>query len=106
MSDESDAARSWGSLIRALRTKHGVSQRNLARWSGTNRSTLRRMENGTCLGMLDDIEAMLAALGYELDAIPIEQKPLGNQTPATASQPTRSQLAMQRLLSPGVPWPG
>ena len=59
----------WGSLIQQLRTEQSVSQRQLATGARVNRSTLRRIEDGTARGSIDALERLLAFLGYELEAM-------------------------------------
>lgn len=59
----------WGCLIRQLREEQHVSQRELAAKAKVNRSTLRRIEEGTARGSIDDMERLFGFLGYELDAL-------------------------------------
>lgn len=59
----------WGALIRQLRFEMRLSQRQLAVSARVNRSTLRRIEEGTARGDIHLIEALLEVLGYELEAL-------------------------------------
>ncbi len=59
----------WGNLIRQLREERGISQRELARRTGLNRSMLRGLERGTQTYMsIAAVETVLSVFGYELDA--------------------------------------
>lgn len=64
----------WGTLIRQLREEQNVSQRELAAKAKVNRSTLRRIEEGTARGSIDDMERLFSFLGYELDALTHQSK--------------------------------
>lgn len=60
----------WPSLVRALMTEHGISERKLAPAANVHRSTLRRFLQGKASQMpVDHLERLLAVFGYELDAI-------------------------------------
>ena len=65
--------RFWGNLIRELREKYGVSQRQLAEDTGVNRSTLRSIEAGQSAGDILIIERLLDALGHDLEALDRQQ---------------------------------
>ena len=59
----------WPKLIRQLQHENGISERALCKAAEVNRSTYRRMIKGRaqCGGAIDIYEALLAALGYELE---------------------------------------
>jgi transcriptional regulator with XRE-family HTH domain len=59
----------WGNLIHDLRDERHLSQRKLAEEAQVNRSTLRRIEEGTARGDIDVIERLLSNMGYELEAL-------------------------------------
>ena len=65
----------WSALLRDLRLERGLSQRALCREAKINRSTLRRMENGETSIDLPTFEAVLSALGHELDVLPFRAVP-------------------------------
>ena len=56
-----------GKEIRRIRQEQGVSQRRLARLAGVDRASLRRFEEGQSRGNLQLVEAVVDALGYELE---------------------------------------
>jgi transcriptional regulator with XRE-family HTH domain len=89
----------WGGLIRDLRTERGLSQRQLAFLAQVNRSTLRRIEDGTARGDIDLIERLLRVSGYELEAMHRDE-----QRKRLAADPVlRSRLAFAKL-SGGYDW--
>ena len=49
----------WGNLVVSLRDEQGISQRQLASRAKVNRSTLRRIEEGTARGDIDIMERLL-----------------------------------------------
>jgi transcriptional regulator with XRE-family HTH domain len=59
----------WGRLITDIRDEQRISQRKLSVKADVNRSTLRRIEDGTARGEIDVIEHLLNVLGYELEAL-------------------------------------
>jgi transcriptional regulator with XRE-family HTH domain len=59
----------WGDLIRDLRAEQRISQRQLSRLAQVNRSTLRRIEQGTARGEIAVLERLLSMLGYELEVL-------------------------------------
>lgn len=61
----------WGDLIGRLRRERGWPQRALADLAVVPRSAVRRIESGEAVGTIDQVEALLEVLGYELDAISI-----------------------------------
>lgn len=80
--DRSDRVVFWGQLIATIRTERGMSQRELAQAASVNRPTLRKIEAGKTAGTIVTMEALLSALGYDLDVFlkPVEISPLN--TPA------------------------
>lgn len=94
----------WGSLIAGLRAEQKVSQRQLAARARVNRSTLRRIEDGTARGDIDIMERLLKYLGYELEAmsaVSIEER-IRAQAALESNPDKRAELAAQRLLSMSV----
>lgn len=91
----------WGSEIRKLRSEKGLSQRQLAVLAGVNRSTMRRLEEGSGRSNIDLLEKLLLALGYELEALQLEAlKEQARRRAALAADPeARSQAAHYRLLT-------
>lgn len=59
----------WPSLVRELREEAGLSQRELSRRTGVNRSSIRRLENGAARGEVDTLEILLDCLGYEVEVV-------------------------------------
>lgn len=59
----------WPKLIRQLQHENGMSERALCKAAKVNRSTYRRMIKGRAQygGAINIYEALLAALGYELE---------------------------------------
>lgn len=58
----------WGRLITDLMQEKGISERRLAELAKVNRSTLRRFQaTGYC--SVVTLDRLLAALGYELEAL-------------------------------------
>lgn len=82
MNDGSAKAR-WGRVVGDLRREAGLSERRLARETGIDRASLRRIESGSGLLKVSTIELLLAHFGYELDVFQVraprppkmEQKP-------------------------------
>jgi transcriptional regulator with XRE-family HTH domain len=62
----------WGELIKRLRAEQGVTQRQLASEARVNRATLRGIERGEKPGDMDTMERLLQFLGYEIDAIEVQ----------------------------------
>jgi transcriptional regulator with XRE-family HTH domain len=94
----------WGCLIASLRQEQKVSQRQLAARARVNRSTLRRIEDGTARGDIDIMERLLKYLGYELEAMSassVEER-IKAQAQIETNPDKRSKLAVQRLLSMSV----
>ncbi len=90
----------WGALVHQLRDEKRLSQRRLADEARVNRSTLRRIEEGTARGDIDVIERLLSNLGYELEALDqgaLEQQRVRAEADA-ADPDQRSACAMSRLL--------
>jgi transcriptional regulator with XRE-family HTH domain len=90
----------WGDLVRQLREEQGISQRLLATGAKVNRSTLRRIEEGTARGDIDIVEKLLNYLGYELEAETAASRDelLKRRAAETADPSMRSRLAVSRLL--------
>lgn len=62
----------WPSIVRSIMTEQGVSERGLAMESGVHRGTLRSFLNrSTTAFPFDQLERVLSALGYELEAIQV-----------------------------------
>ena len=93
----------WGELIHQLRDERRLSQRRLADESKVNRSTLRRIEEGTARGDIAVIERLLSNMGYELEALEqIARKEQRHAAAEAASDPAwRSAHALSRLLELG-----
>jgi DNA-binding XRE family transcriptional regulator len=70
----------WGPMVRGLRTEQHISQRELARLSQTNRSSLRRFERGVTDGSITYVQRLLYVLGYELDALSLGRRDAGRQS--------------------------
>jgi transcriptional regulator with XRE-family HTH domain len=64
-----------GPLIRELRARQGVSQRQLALRAGTSQAAISQLETGGRDLSVGTLERILLALGYRLD-IRAEQLPL------------------------------
>lgn len=90
----------WGDLVRQLREEQGISQRLLATGAKVNRSTLRRIEEGTARGDIDIVEKLLNYLGYELEAETAASRDelLKRRAQEAVDPSMRSRLAMSRLL--------
>jgi len=58
-----------GDVIRECRIRKGWSMRELARQSDVTKSTVSRIESIGC-GNIEKVEAMLGAMGYELEVVP------------------------------------
>ena len=90
----------WGKLIQELRDERGLSQRKLADASHVNRSTLRRIEDGTARGDIDVIERLLSHMDYELEAMhnaAVEAKRM-HDLESQDCPLAKSKAAMMRLL--------
>lgn len=90
----------WGVLILQLREERGLSQRKLADAASVNRSTLRRIEEGTARGDIDVIERLLGYMGYELEALDQQANAKNKQamTELENDPVYRSAQAMSKLL--------
>lgn len=90
----------WGQLIKSLREAQGISQRKLAGHASINRATLRKLERGEPGVAIEIVEKTLLCLGYELDAITVENKQdVKNRQDTILNDPvSRSKLAADRLL--------
>jgi transcriptional regulator with XRE-family HTH domain len=56
-----------GELIRAVRTRHGISQQRLARRVGTEQSAISRLEADKNSPSVETLEQILNAMGETLD---------------------------------------
>ena len=54
-----------GELVKARRTRHGLSQRRLAHRAGTSQSAIARIENGTEEVTWSRLRLLLLAMGEE-----------------------------------------
>lgn len=97
----SDGDQFWGELVRTLREEQMLSQRQLAKLAKVNRSTLRRIEDGTARGAIGTIERLLNLMGYEIEAYARESLlERMRRTAAAESDPVqRSKIAAQTLLA-------
>jgi transcriptional regulator with XRE-family HTH domain len=59
-----------GTIIKRARRGSGLSQRELARRSGTSQSTLSTYEHGTKSPTLAVVERIVRTSGYDLDLVP------------------------------------
>ncbi len=57
-------------LLRYARRKARLSQRELGRRAGATQATISRIEDGLISPRFDTLERLLAACGFELQAIP------------------------------------
>ena len=58
------------SLLRYVRRKASLSQRELAKRAGTTQATISRIEEGLISPRFETLERLLDACGFELQAIP------------------------------------
>lgn len=94
----------WANIIRDLMQEQRVSERRLADASGVCRSTVRSMLKGNGCS-IDKFEALLVALGYKLDLIPIEGfEPA--QPDATPKKPIKRNRDKFRGIKPLPEWLG
>ena len=61
-----------GKVIRDLRHEQGVSLVEVAAWSDLSTRQVSKIERGHVDGNMRSIEALLDALGYELEVVPVE----------------------------------
>jgi transcriptional regulator with XRE-family HTH domain len=66
-----------GDVLRAARAHAGVSQRELARRSGTTQASISRIESGLEQPTLDRLARILRALGFR---ITIDLQPVGRRS--------------------------
>ena len=59
-----------GEVIRYIREQQGYSRRYIEDCCGVDRKTIGRIEN-TGYANIKSVEAILSALGYELEVVPI-----------------------------------
>lgn len=90
----------WGKLVLSLRCEQKVSQRQLSAGAKVNRSTLRRIEEGSG-GDIETIERLLDYLGYELDAMSRDsvQERTRRQAREAEDHNLKSRLAASHLLN-------
>ena len=95
----------WGDLVRDLRKKQRLSQRELAIRADVNRSTLRSIEGGLSCGDIGVIEKLLNYLGYELEDLEREavDERLRRQARDEVDPDRRSTLALQRFAAMFTP---
>lgn len=87
---------SWGAVVADLMQEHQISQRRLAEVAGTNRSTLRKLMAGYDCIRLTELQKVLSALGYELDAVKVAE-PIVPPTPGYTYSPINSSsLSLKR----------
>jgi transcriptional regulator with XRE-family HTH domain len=58
-----------GTLLRTVRSRAGLSQRELARRTGVAQPALSRIERRVVSPSVDTLERLLAACGFELDVV-------------------------------------
>jgi transcriptional regulator with XRE-family HTH domain len=91
----------WGKLVIQLRDEQKLSQRQLSAGAKVNRSTLRRIEDGTARGDIEIMERLLNYMGYELEAM--TEVSLAQRLKLRARQVDdpnqRSKLAVSRIMS-------
>lgn len=95
----------WANIIRDLMNEQHVSERRLADASGVCRSTVRSMLKGNGCS-IDKIEALLVALGYKLDLIPIEGFEPAQPDEAAPKKPIKRNRDRFRGLRPPIGWRG
>ncbi len=87
-----------------MRLKKGMSQRELAKLAKVNRTTLRKIEDGTCPIPFDIAIRLAYALGYECVIHRRESslKELRRQAATETDPDRRSKIAAEILLRLGV----
>jgi transcriptional regulator with XRE-family HTH domain len=76
----------WANILWQLLKETRISQRELARRSGVNRSAVRRIMAGLNAPSLVHLEKMMVVFGYEIDAVsvkPADKSPAINCTDGT-----------------------
>lgn len=70
----SSTQQNWSAILRELRTQAGISQAELAYRASMSQRTVAEYENANVPRQLSiyKVETILAALGYELDAIKVD----------------------------------
>lgn len=69
-------------LVRSLRKKSGITQADLAEKTGINRAMIGRIENADYIPVVDQLEALGSALGFEpADLFEEEPKPAAEPLP-------------------------
>jgi transcriptional regulator with XRE-family HTH domain len=89
-----------GELIRAVRKRHGLSQRRLARRVGTQQSAISRLEADKNSPSVETLELVLNAMGerLRLETEPLERDYDSLHLRATAARPPEERLAL------GISW--
>ncbi|HEY2334890.1 MAG TPA: helix-turn-helix domain-containing protein [Solirubrobacterales bacterium] len=89
-----------GELIRATRTRHGLSQARLARRVGTQQSAISRIEADEVSPSVETLTLLLSAMGerLELASGPLERNYDSVHRKATAARPAAERLAL------GISW--
>ena len=64
-----------GKMIEARETK-GLSQRELAELSGVKQPAIARMESMKSTPQIDTLLKILVPLGYTLEIVPLQKKPM------------------------------
>ena len=89
-----------GELIRATRTRAGLSQERLARRAGTKQSAISRLEAGEISPTVETLDLLMRAMGERLHISGTEPErdydPVHRQ--ATAERPPAERLAL------GISW--
>jgi uncharacterized protein len=87
-----------GEIVRAARTRHGLSQQRLARRVGTRQSAISRLERDEISPTVETLEQLLNAMGerLELAGAPLERDydPLHRRAAAQRSPEERLALAI------------
>lgn len=63
------SSQNWPFILKDLRAQAGLSERAAAEKAGIARSTLRKMEAGGFIIMVEKLECLLDIYGYDLEAV-------------------------------------
>lgn len=74
MTDDDD--RSWGMVLRALRRRFDLSQRQLAERAGVPKSTIGDLETGRSVPTVATLQRALGAVGYRLEVVDPGDQPV------------------------------
>jgi transcriptional regulator with XRE-family HTH domain len=92
----------WGKLVRDIRAERCLSQRQLADGAKVNRSTLRRIEEGTFNhhGNMETMERLFHFMGYEMDVFPSQSlsEYFSKRLSAASDPDQRSKMSARALL--------